>query len=113
MKIFVRTLLTVFALCLLGASCTKEDKDDAALPESIKNFIASNKACECEPFVDQYLWKSSTVYVISCKGPACDCMTLYYDKNGAEIKMSARYRFDDFFSESNLIKNVWTCKLSQ
>lgn len=92
---------------LLFFSCQK--KDDVEIPRPIKELLQKNQSCTCEPFIDQYLWKSQTIYLFSCKGPTCDCSTLYYDQQGDKFEMPAGYMPDTFREESKFIRNIWTC----
>ena len=50
------------------------------------------------------------VYLWSCAGPACDCMTIYYDEAGGKFDMETGYMPDEFLAEAQLVKNVWRCK---
>jgi len=101
-KVYLVFLLTG----LLLFSCAKENDTPQAIKELIKNY----SHCECDPFIDKYLWKGQEIYLSSCRGPACNCITLYYDKNGREFKMAEGYTNDDFRKDTKFLKSVWYCK---
>jgi hypothetical protein len=98
--------LLLFAFVLL--SCKREKWAD--VPEPLKAIITNTKDCACEPYIDKYLWRNQTVYLSSCGGPTCDCLTVYYDEAGKEFKMDSGYYPDQFRQEAQLIKHVWRCK---
>lgn len=99
--------LTVFGSVIF--SCSKENKTKQ-LPLSIQQLIDSNKSCDCLPYINEYEWQNKMVYVSSCKGPACNCSTSYYDETGKQIKFDPTYNFDNFLAEAKYIKNVWSCQ---
>jgi hypothetical protein len=90
--------------------CQRSFKKEPGIPASIKELIANNKDCTCDPYINQYTWRGRTVFVLAAKGPFCDTRTLYYDENGIEIKMPEGYFLEMFRSESTLVKNIWTCQ---
>lgn len=106
-KITFKFYFTLIVFSAFFYSCSKE-KIDA--PEAIRQLISTHSNCLCEPYIYKYLWRSNTVYLSSCAGPACDCTTTYYDENGHEFKMQPGYSPDNFRQESQFLKNVWTCK---
>ena len=99
--------LLLFIFLLL--SC-KRDKTISELPQPLKTFIANSKDCTCEPFIDKYLWRNQTVYLSSCGGPTCDCITLYYNEQGEKMNMDSGYYPDQFRQEAQLVKHVWRCR---
>ena len=105
----ISLFLTIFGSFLFA--CSKENKI-RQLPLSLQQLIDSNKLfCGCLPYVDEYIWRSKTTYVSSCRGPACDCIVLYYDETGNQIKFDSTYRFDNFLSEAKRVKTIWSCQL--
>ena len=110
------TMLYIFyvsfaMLSMVLISCSKDVLNkEPEIPVAIQALIDSNKECNCDPYIDQYLWRSKTVFVVAARGPFCDTQTLYYDENGTEIKMPDGYTLEKFRSEGTLVKNVWTCK---
>lgn len=103
MKVYSSLLL----LSLVFYSCSKEK---SGTPEAIKELMAQNANCICDPYINQYLWRQQKVYVLAAKGPACDWQPAYYRENGEEFSMVAGYSLDDFLRESQLLKEVWACK---
>jgi hypothetical protein len=97
-------------VCLLGSSlwfgCKKEN---TAIPATIE-ALTKQTNCTCEPFIDAYKWHNKTVYIQSCKGPACLCSVLYYNAQGEMFSMPQGYTFNDFFREAEFVRNIWTCK---
>jgi hypothetical protein len=110
------TLLYTFyvsfaVLSMLLIACSKVVvTKEPEIPAAIQALIDSNKDCTCDPYIDQYIWRSKTVFVVAARGPFCDTQPMYYDENGAESKMPEGYTLEKFRSESTLVKNVWTCK---
>lgn len=100
-------LVFVNVLGLFFFSCSKENHD---VPPSLKQIIANNSSCECNPFIDEYLYKNETVYLQSCGGPACDCTVTFYDSNGERMSTEPGYVPSGFIQESKLVKHVWSCK---
>lgn len=111
--IFTRKTIVCFLLAaLVLLSCKQEtvqEKNIAELPEPLKTYIAATKDCTCKPYIDKYLWRNQTVYLSSCSGPACDCMTLYYDTAGTKIQMDSGYYPSQFRQEAQLVAHVWRC----
>ena len=101
------TLLHIFLVSLLVSACMKNSLET---PEPIKQIIARQTSCTCEPFIDQYTWRGEAVYVESCSGPTCFCGVVYYDKEGKSITMPQGYTFNDFRLEANFVRNVWRCE---
>ena len=97
--------------CSLYSSCSKNNAE--VYPDAINKLVSvlksQNPDCTCDPFLNQYVWNNKTVYVSSCGGAACDCISILYDSAAHKINMdSASYQH--FFRESVFIKNVWSCK---
>ena len=105
MKYTIRICLCILAINLLFISCKK--KENSEIPQPIKEIMSASDDCTCNPFIDQYLWKGQVIYLSSCGGPACDCTTLFYNKNGERIEMIINN--DKFREESTFIRNIWTC----
>lgn len=101
-KAFLGILLSGF----IFVSCSK----DIDVPEPIRQLTKTTSCNGCEPYVDAYRWRGSTVYIFSCKGPTCFCGVSYYDEDGLTLNMEAGYTFNEFRQESKLLKNIWTCK---
>jgi hypothetical protein len=99
--------ISLLLFSLLAFNCTKQKAD---LPKAIRDLISSSKNCACIPFVDKYSWRNQTVYLSSCAGPACDCLTVYYDESGIKFNMDSGYMPGDFRAEAQLLKNVWRCE---
>jgi hypothetical protein len=99
--------LCLIILSVFFYSCAKEKQD---LPRPLKDIIASTTNCACEPYIDEYLWRNKTVYLMSCAGPSCNCITVYYDENGVEMNVDAGYSPADFRKDAKLVADVWRCK---
>ena len=78
-----------------------------ALIQSLKQ---ANPDCDCDPYVNEYVWNDKTVYVLAYKGPACDWIPTFYNSKGEEFALQAGDTYDIFIKESTFVKNVWTCK---
>jgi hypothetical protein len=90
-------------------SCSKENKEKE-IPEAIKDLMEeANKNCICDPYIDQYLWKEKIIYFLGYKGPVCDWIPTFYNEKSEQIIMEANYNLNQFFADSRLIKNIWTC----
>lgn len=100
-------LSSIIVVCSLSFHCKKEE---LGIPESIKFLITNNENCTCNPFIDKYEWRNKIVYLYSCNGPTCNCVTWYYDATGTQFTMDTGYTPDDFKAESKFLGNVWTCK---
>lgn len=113
----LRTLFIILALPTLLYCCSKgnkqgtEQKVDPGAPDKIKQLVPKYvKDCgPCGASIYQYEWGGQTVYTESCNGPACDCKTIFYDKNGDSIKLDSA-SFRAFNAEGKFVKNIWTCK---
>ena len=99
--------LCLLAFALFSFSCSKENTE---IPKAIKDLMSQTSHCECDPFIDQYRWKGEIIYLSSCRGPACSCVTLYYDNMGKEFTMAEGYTPEQFRADSRFLKNVWSCK---
>ncbi len=107
----MRRILQIFTalsiMSLLAYSCQKEREE---LPEPLKIMVETYKSCQCDPYIDQYLWKNKKTFISTCGGPACDCTVSYYDEKGVQFQMEPGYSFTNFRSESTFIRRAWTCK---
>jgi hypothetical protein len=109
------SFLTITCIVLLVlSSCSKgkahNPQKDKSIPVAIRAMIPTGGNCTCEPFANEYKWRNQTVYLFSCRGPTCDCVTLYYDENGQKITMAAGYMPDAFRREARLLREIWRCK---
>ena len=100
--IIISVITTIFA-------CSKKNDTPADLPPAIKTFTEGTTDCGCEPFVDLYDWRDQLVYVINCKGPACNCAVVYYDEEGVFLTMADGYSFDQFRADAKFRQHVWDC----
>lgn len=114
-KFLIISVNLFFAMCILMtslfySSCSKnETQTPPAIAALISNLQSQNPDCTCNPFVDEYLWENKTVYTSSCGGPLCDCFTYFYDSVGHQFNLDS-ITYQQFFQQSTLVKNVWTCK---
>lgn len=110
----LRRHLLLLAFVVHGGLLTACNKDAAEtdVPPPILQLIEtySEGNCNCEWYIDQYVWRSQTVYISSCRGAACQCMVLYYDAAGAPLEMDAGYSFDSFVQDAEFVKASWSCK---
>jgi hypothetical protein len=102
--------LVVLLSCLGLASCSKDKKDTDGLPASIQAQIDNNKACICLPYIDLLTWKGREVYLLGHKGPTCNTIPVYYNRKGEEIRMHTGYTLDQFLTEAQLVKHIWSCE---
>lgn len=102
-KIGIAILLHVFIL----SGCEKETDE---LPPSLRAEVAKITDCGCMPYIAKYLWRGETVYFRGLRGPACNGVPLYYNRDGLKITMEAGYTFSKFTEEAILIKSVWEGK---
>lgn len=107
MKISTPFFFTVCLLTCLAFSCTEDEPEKYAV---VKNILGNVEGCVCEPFINEYVWEKKTVYVIAFRGPACNWVPAYYDKNGIEFNMEDGYNYVEFIEDSILVGNVWTCQ---
>jgi hypothetical protein len=107
MKISTHHFFTVCLFTFLVFSCTEEEPEQSVV---LQKIIGNVENCTCEPFVNEYVWEKKTVYVMAFKGPACNWVPAYYDKNGIEFNMVDGYTYDEFIEDSILVGNVWTCQ---
>jgi hypothetical protein len=112
---FIVIVNLIYAFCIVSISlfysaCSKnETQTPAPIAALISNLKSQDPDCACNPYMDQYLWNNKTVYVSSCGGPLCDCFTFLYDSAVHQINLDS-VTYQQFFQQSTLVKNVWTCK---
>ncbi|MGC4099785.1 hypothetical protein [Ferruginibacter sp.] len=101
----------LLSLCLMAifTACSKSTDQTAMMPPALEKVIADNSNCICEPFIDQYQWRGQVVYLLAYKGPTCNWIPGYFDKDGVVITMPAGYTLDNFLQESSFTKAVWKC----
>lgn len=109
-KNMFRTWVSIIIISLFFYGCSKEKDEKTDAPAAIKELILSYTNCTCDPYIDKYFWRDKIVYLSGCRGPACDCIAVYYDKNGEKLNMSSGYTPDNFLQESQFVKNIWSCK---
>ncbi|WP_336515832.1 hypothetical protein [Pollutibacter soli] len=105
----MKYLVALVCLIIFTFSCAKESEIPEELPYAIKAYTEGNSNCGCEPFVDLYSWNKQFVYLIFCKGPACNCAPVYYNEAGELLTMADGYSFDQFRDDAKFEKNVWNC----
>jgi hypothetical protein len=100
---------SIFAMLgFLLISCSKE----IVLPQSLEKLKATynTHGCACDPVINQFIWRSKTVFAVASKAPNCDWEPLYFYKNGDQFKMQAGYVYDKFLAESRLVEIRWSCQ---
>ncbi|MEO6329692.1 MAG: hypothetical protein ABIO55_12200 [Ginsengibacter sp.] len=103
----LKLFLSFIVFSLFFNSCRKEAVNT---PEAIKELTSTFPDCTCQPYINQYLWRNKTVYVLAFKGPTCDWRPGYYNESGEEFKMVSSYSFDNFLQEARFLNIIWTCK---
>ena len=104
-------LFLLLTSIFLFAACAKEKEETPEkLSVVIKQLQDNNGTCSCEPYIDQYLWKNKTVYVLAYRGPACNWIPTFYNDGGEVFTLSDGYSFDAFLQEAKRIKEVWRCR---
>jgi len=103
--------LTIILSALAFYSCSKNNVDESKVVNKLiadaEAENALNPGCNCQPFINQYRWGFKVIYIKSCKGPFCSCMSLFYDENGKEFKPASNS--PNILQDVRLIKNIWTC----
>ena len=104
-------LLVFLTSVFIFAACAKDKQETPeALSVVIRELQSNNGTCNCAPYLDQYLWKSRTVYVLGYRGPACNWIPTFYDEQGKTFSLKSGYSFDAFLQEGKKIKEVWSCR---
>ncbi|HVG11545.1 MAG TPA: hypothetical protein VM843_01020 [Flavisolibacter sp.] len=107
----IDVILFLLASVVLFAACAKDKEETPeALFVLIKQLESNSGSCNCEPYIDQYLWKKKTVYLLGYRGPACNWIPTFYDEQGNMFSLESGYSFDAFLQEGKRIKEVWSCK---
>ncbi len=107
-------IIPILMLPVLFAACEKDTqnltKENAQ--QVLKPVIDEAKAngCTCDPVVNQYTYKGTTMYALIYTGPACNSIVTYYDENGRQLQTFAAISFDSFVAEADFIGQVWKCK---
>lgn len=106
-----KNLSILIFLSPLFFSCSKESIDTPKQIEIlISDLKSANPDCTCEPYLNQYLWKNETVYVLGYKGPTCDWFPIFYNSNGQPFTLEQGYTYERFLQESSFQRTVWRCK---
>jgi len=105
------TMHKVFFILLFSSvvliSCKKDYEN---IPPALRYITSEHPGCICEPYLNEYLWRNQTVFVLLEAGIACDTRPIFYNENGEEFNMEQGYTFEMFQQESVLVKRIWTCK---
>ncbi len=107
MKYLLKIFTGIIITSLLFSSCKKAQVE---LPGSLQEIIKNSKDCQCNPYIQSYIWNGELTYMSSCGGPACSCTQTYFSEDGARIELPANYSFDKFLKESKFVGTVWQCK---
>ncbi len=103
-------MLLLLVSAMFFAACAKEKEGPPeALLEVIQQLRSNSGTCNCEPYIDQYLWKGKTVYVLGYRGPACNWIPGFYDEQGNTFQLESGYSFDAFLQEGKRVQEVWRC----
>ncbi len=98
------TGLTLFSI----ASCTRDEKIPEEIPAAILAYIADNKDCICDPYIDLFQWKGDFIYVLQYGGPACSWVPGYFNSKGEIVTINDS--LSDFKKDARFIERVWTCQ---
>jgi hypothetical protein len=98
-----------FSFLLLATSFVSCNREATEIPAPIAALISAQTSCVCEPYIEQYRWKGKIVYISSCRGPACQCLVIFYNANGEAFQPGAGYSFDQFRQEAWFVRLVWRC----
>ncbi|HEX7902889.1 MAG TPA: hypothetical protein VF487_03340 [Chitinophagaceae bacterium] len=102
-----RYLLILF--CVLSfISCTKP-VTETGIPPAIQAVINGNNNCECSPVIDEYQFGSQLVYHHYFLGPACNTISVIYDKNGVVIGQSFDALYLQVINSAKFIRKIWRC----
>ncbi len=107
MKYLIQLAKGFLIVTLFLTSCKKSTAD---LPASLQEIIKNSKGCQCNPYIDGYIWNGNLTYMASCGGPACSCIRSYFTENGEQFELPAGYTFDKFVKESKFVGTVWKCE---
>ena len=104
-------LLLLLASIFIVVSCAK-DKEEIpdGLPEVIRQLESNSGTCDCAPFIDQFLWKNKTVYLLRYRGPVCNWIPTFYDEQGHPFLLESGYSFESFLQVGKRIIEVWSCQ---
>lgn len=104
-------LILLLSSFFLFSSCTKEPNESPeAMAKVIREVQSVSGNCMCEPYIDRYLWRNKTVYVLAYRGPACNWIPGYYDEEGKPFTMNSSYTYDQFQQEAIRKGEVWQCQ---
>jgi hypothetical protein len=103
--------MRILLVCLLmmGGLACKKSKDEDTLPKPLQDLVGNNGNCTCSPFIDKYDLvtdnppQTDVIYLMSCEGIACNCITVYYDENGQQTTLPPGHHLV-------FVKRVWECK---
>lgn len=98
----------IAVLLLVSVFACSKDKDSGSLPGELGQITKSNANCVCEPYVDIYLWNGQKVYFLGYRGPACNWIPTWYDKDGTKMTVSQTFA-DEFMKEAVRLGLVWKC----
>ena len=103
-----KLVLVVLVTVLVSCSKSEEPQD---IPGAIQAIMTDSAPdCNCLPFINQYSWRGKLVFVLAYRGPACNWMPAYFDRNGNTITMESNYSYDDFLVEAFFLGEVWKCQ---
>lgn len=74
----------------------------------VYNKILGNHDCSCQPYIQQYEWRSKTVYVLAFLG-TCDWMLTYYNEKGEQFTMD-NTTWQAFAMEGKFMGTAWSCE---
>ena len=104
-----RIYVAILVFTSLFISCDKLSLD---APDAIEDLINRlEKTCDaaCPSYVHEYRWKNDIIYVQSCGGPACTCLSILYDAAGVRIRPPQGTTENDILKESVLLRRLWYC----
>ena len=116
----IKAFIGLLLLCVFVFGCSKKAVEvQTEVPQAINDLITdmevNQPACECHPFISQYIWRNQNVYVVAINdalniGYVCDWIPLYYNSKGEKFTVEAGYFYTDFLNDSHLVKKIWSCE---
>lgn len=96
---FRNSLVAFVLLFVFITGCSKNANN---LPASLQELTKQTN-CTCNPFLDEYAMNGATIYMYSCGGPACDCVTNYYNAKGETFQLATGQPIA-------FVRHIWSCK---
>ena len=89
-------------------ACKKDNNNGPGIDALVAQLEANKTNCICEPVLYEKRWKSAPIYIYTCRGPACNCVSVYYNSRGGLIELSDKEKSEVALSSFQEIK--WICE---